>query len=74
MFIKRKKNTITTGKVIGPYSEGCVLVASDDDGRQIICYDDNKDTDEVDRVKANDKVKIEISAIDPNRGWIIGLR
>lgn len=66
-----KKNSIENGTVVGPYSQGCVLVAVQKGAKQIICYDDNKKTDEVDRLKPNDKVKIEISAIDPNRGWIL---
>jgi hypothetical protein len=68
---KQQKNKIENGVVIGAYSTGSVLVAVNGGSLQIICYDDNKKTDEVGGLKANDKVKIEISALDPNRGWIL---
>jgi translation initiation factor IF-1 len=68
---KSKKNTITNGVVIGPYANGCVLVSVNNGAEKIICYDDNRKPDDVSTLKPNDKVEIEISALDPNRGWIL---
>lgn len=71
LFVKNPKSTVTNGVVVRPYSDGSVLVKADNNRGMIICYDDNRETDEVPVVQPNDKVKIEISGIDPNRGWIL---
>ena len=71
LFVRNPKSTITQGVVVRPFSNGSVLVKADNDLGMIICYDDNEDTDEVPILQANDKVKIEISGLDPNRGWIL---
>ena len=42
IFIKQKKNTLTNGVVVRPYSKDCILVKAEGPLGEIICYDDNK--------------------------------
>lgn len=68
---KKNKTTVESGVVVETLKGATFRVKMDSDGREILCYPAGKMRMYRIKVLPGDKVSVELSPYDPNRGRVI---